>query len=134
MRKILLLAAVFCMLTGQYRAYANVTYRWEVDFNNISDGRQTIIMKNTGSKIHAVKAEINGYEANGAEIPLAPYITRKYVKGNETLSFKDVDNVPVLVVKITWRDELMKMKSSRLASGEKQTFILEKRGNKIKIK
>jgi hypothetical protein len=134
MRKILLLAGVICMLTSQYRAYANVTYRWEVDFKNISDGRQSIIMKNTGSKIHAVKAEINGYEANGAEIPLAPYITRKNVKGNETLSFKDVDNVPVLVVKITWRDELMKMESSRLASGEKKTFILEKRGRKIKIK
>jgi hypothetical protein len=134
MRIILLLAAVFFMLTSQNGAYANETYRWEVDFTNISEGRQKITMKNTGSKVHAVKAEVVGYEANGAEIPLDSYITRKNVKGNESLSFEDVPTAPVLVVKITWRDELMKLKSSRLASGDKKTFILEKRGSKIKIK
>jgi hypothetical protein len=134
MRKILLMAVVICMFTSQYRAYANVTYRWEVDFTNISEGRQTITMKNTGSKVHAVKAEVVGYGANGAEIPLDSYITRKNVKGNESLSFENVPTAPVLVVKIIWRDELMKLKSSRLASGDKKTFILEKRGSKIKIK
>jgi hypothetical protein len=134
MRKILLLTAVICLLTGQYRAYANVTNRWEVDFKDISDERQRITMKNTGKKVHAVKAEVIGYKANGKEIPLAPYITRKNIKGNETVSFEDLANVPVLVVKITWRDDLMKVRSSRLASGKKKTFILEKRGSKVEIK
>ncbi|MEL3971408.1 hypothetical protein AAEO50_03870 [Rossellomorea oryzaecorticis] len=134
MKKILLLAAIFFMLTSQYRAYAYATYRWEVDFTNIPEGRQTITMKNTGSKVHAVKADVIGYEANGTEIQLNSYMVRKNVKDNESLSFEDVPNTPVLVVKITWRDELMKMKSSRLASGEKKTFVVEKRGSKIKIK
>jgi hypothetical protein len=134
MRKILILAAATCMFMNHHVALANETFRWEVDFKNTSDERQTIMIKNTGSKAHAVKAEVKGIETSGAETPLAPYITRKNVKCNETLSFENVDNSSVLFVKITWRDELMQMKSSRLASGEKKTFILEKRGNKIKIK
>jgi hypothetical protein len=134
MRKILLLTAVIYLFSSQHAAYGNATYRWEVKFKDISDGRQTIMIKNTGSKVHAVKAEVKSQKASGAEIPLTPYITRKNVKGNETFSFENVDNAPVLFVKITWRDELMKMKSSRLASGEKKTFILEKRGSEITIK
>ncbi|NQD64426.1 hypothetical protein HP456_00630 [Bacillus haikouensis] len=135
MRKILLLFTVLtCMFTSQYKAYANETFRWVVDFKNVSDESQTIMIKNTGSKVHAVKAEVKEIESNGTETPLVPYITKKNVKGNETLSVENVKKSPALIVKITWRDKLMKMKSSRLASGEKKTFILEKRGNEIIIK
>ncbi|WP_175989218.1 hypothetical protein [Bacillus sp. Marseille-Q1617] len=133
MRKIFVFAAAVLLFSGQHAVFATEASRWEVDFKRISEEGQTIIIKNTGSKVHAVKAEVKGYEANGTEISLAPYIMRKNVKSNEALSFKNVDNVSELIVTITWRDKLMKVKARGLASGEKKTFILEKRGSKINI-